>query len=481
MYDRERVEKYIRQKNIKKLQDYVDGMYEQVKERESPYHLRFDYYSGAMKEIFEKCLQSDNEQPSEEMKEWVGQALTLFMKDYDDRDFAAYFMTKGLSSEEKIKRFKAYMTQQMSPLVRFADCSLIYDSHTAVDKGIVIPTHDTFPVLQTLGTAATELHQTQFGKFNNFALATLRVLVRDKDNASYDYYRIIDIPIKDATHALANLSDYAGNRDISSVSGRLRSSQLAKDIEARYQAGVVLAGEKDHKFNEYKPTGQILLDVVQNADYEHEYHHSELALFQYLESDACILMLIQYLRENNLKQNDKVYAAVLDIYSTQQYCQNCGISSLGLQAKNKERFFAKFEKALLDNGLRVPSKTRTKYGVEARGDYSFMQEKDPGIKTAVRCIANDEYFDKRGKKRPHADVSALISNEKEFAEPMQKNIKTETPISVIKIQKPLSVDHDKPASYSDVDKFTLFSSSKIPNEQVAQFQDHLKGKLAGWG
>lgn len=476
-FDIDEVKDYIEKGDFAALDEVIEYLNEQVTERDSLYYLEFNYYSAAMEELFKQCMQARNLA----MDAWLGSVLDHYIKDYDDQDFVALFFKNNPTPAQKIERYQSYLAQQKSPLVRFSDCTLTYDSHTAIHKDIVIPTNDTFSVLQELGSAATELHQMQFNRFNNFALATLRVVVRDKDSASHEYYQLIDIPIKDANHVFANLSDYAGDRDIESVSGRLRSSKIAKAIEARYQGGVALAQIKDHTFKEHKPSGQILVDAVEKADYEHEFHHSELALFQYLESDACILMLINYLKTNYLNKNDKVYAAILDIYSTQQYCQNCEISSLGLQAKHKDRFFAKFEKALLENDFRVPTKTRTKYGVMARGEFSWMKEKEAGIKTAVRCIANDEYFDKRRKKRPPSEMCSSMVKEKEFATPMRKNIKTETPISLIKIHRPVMTGEYKQASYSDVDKFTFFSSSKILDVNKTAFQDGLKAKLAGWG
>jgi hypothetical protein len=453
-FDIEEVRDYIKNGNFAALDEVIECLNEQVTERESPYYLQFNYFSAGMEALFKHCMQAR----TAAMDEWLDKRLDRYIKDYDDLDFVTLFFAGNPTPAQKITRFQAYLAQTTSPLVRFSDCTLNYASHTAFEKSIDISTQATFPVLQQIGNAASRAHQNLFHKFNNFSLAILRLVVRNDNRDSYDYYRLLDIPIKDEHHAVANLSDYAGQRDITSISGRLRSSQLAKDIEARYQSGVALAKEKDADFNEHKGVGQVLTDVVQNSDYEHEYHHSELSLFQYLESDACIMLLISYLQKNNVTKHHKIYAAILDIYSTQQYCQNCEISSLGLQAKQPERFFSKFEKALLNTGYQVPIKTRTKYGVLARGDASWMREKIPGIKTAIRCIANNSYDDKRRKKRSLADV-ADVHAATEFLEPLRKNLKTDTPVSVIKIKQPEPPQLQNPGSA--VNQFTLFTSSKI--------------------
>lgn len=116
-------------------------------------------------------------------------------------------------------------------------------------------------------------------------------------------------------------------------------------------------------------TGKTIQSIHGTSDFYKLFHHSEQALFEYLENSNNVKALVEKLKEEgNLSEGTKVYFAVLDIYSTNGMCPNCLVSTLGEQNPEHSKFLRYLEKHLDDAGFSLPAYRKLKFITRVNAD-----------------------------------------------------------------------------------------------------------------
>jgi len=108
---------------------------------------------------------------------------------------------------------------------------------------------------------------------------------------------------------------------------------------------------------------------------EQDFHHSEQTIYEMLEKPEVIHYYINnFLHAYNVQPGDKVYAIILDIYTTRYMCQGCAARSYSTAHYPGRGLLAKWEWALTQMGYRIP-KVGLRMAVRATGEGPAKNQK----------------------------------------------------------------------------------------------------------
>lgn len=442
----------------------LDACHELIESPESELYKQYGHFGRLLRDVIAYGI-TRYKQGSQKAGDWLVNRLPLFLRDYDDQDFLKCLCGDHPSLDEFCKRFEIFIYQAKSPLVHLNNCDLDYASHTNPSKRISIASLDSFQRLFEMGQSVSQLCQSKLHKFVNFALADLRLLIKAPSEAGV-YYQVVSIPIRDVQRSFASVRSYFGNENNFQYGYKKRNIDSAHRIANRYLRGVEIAKSKDSDFKECVADHVIENESRHNDDYELKYHHGEQALFEYLEADdkAAVAFILQQMQQLGVKSYSKIYAAILDVYSTQASCQACQLATLGIQdKKSPNSFFSALEAALKTQRYRLSRRTRTKLGEEKRPcKWSSLYEKQIGLKTAVRYVTTYRYTDKNQVVRTREEPALDWAESTVPHTPVRKNIKTDMPITILSIFGNLTV---KPELSDRRSQYTLFSSTSLTQEE----------------
>jgi hypothetical protein len=189
----------------------------------------------------------------------------------------------------------------------------------------------------------------------NFVMANLKFIVSDRPEGHPDRSReVIDISIG-VPQEIYCLKD----PNNTSLSVRSRHQSGLDYLKKLGQA----AGEKMEK---------LKIDLSNIREYFSTFHHSEQALFEHLKKPSTIKSFVQSLREKNILPHHKVYAVILDMFSTRELCSPCTVATKGVMNKQSDEFIGALQKEL--------------------GNQSYKTPKN-GIRMVTRVVVEEKYQD----------------------------------------------------------------------------------------
>lgn len=101
---------------------------------------------------------------------------------------------------------------------------------------------------------------------------------------------------------------------------------------------------------------------------EQDFHHSEQTIYEMLEKPEVIHYYINnFLQAYNVQPGDKIYAIILDIYTTRYMCQGCAARSYSTAHYPGRSLLAKWEWKLKKMGYHIP-KVGLRMAVRATGE-----------------------------------------------------------------------------------------------------------------
>jgi len=226
---------------------------------------------------------------------------------------------------------------------------------------------------------------------DNLCAASITFVISDRPitaDSSQHGRRFITLPLVIDDQDKANLQHYYGSMDLTNYDPIAdESTSVLRAIDERIER--LAASQYDEKLTEHFPSS-----VKSSADYRNKmgqprdfhalFHHSEQALFAYLEQKEHIDTLIMQLKHKLNELNCiKLYAVILSVHSERYMCDNCGISALAMQLK-KSLFMRKLIECSIKHGFILPS------GHQLVSLVTVTEEKEPGNKK-MTDENHDEY------------------------------------------------------------------------------------------
>lgn len=295
-------------------------------------------------------------------------------------------------------------------LIHTIDRDLVYKGTGG--KHVLIPCNPIHAQLKLAENSARLAATIAKGKAltGNLAVANLSFVVSSHpyDVAGKTHSRrLITVPLQaaidwgrgDRKHQLsANIQNFWGDEAVrvptEASTGRIinqnrNPNQLLRQKRANSAAtrnGVHRGAYCKPHYNDY-PFDQYYHCAGKNL--EQEFHHSEQAIYEMLQKEEVIRYYItQFLQAYNVQPGDKVYAIVLDIYTTRYMCQGCAARAHSTAHYPGRAMLAKWSWALKKLGYRVP-KVGLRMAVRATGE---RPAKDQAVLTPASYKAQAHHW-----------------------------------------------------------------------------------------
>ena len=277
-------------------------------------------------------------------------------------------------------------------LIHTTDRDLIYKGTDG--KQVMIPCNPIHAQLKLAENSARATVQSALGKINgNLAVANISFVVSSHpyDPAHKTHNRrLITLPLQaavdwgrgDRKHWLsAKIQDFWGEDavrvpTVASTGRVINQNRNPKQLLRQQRANSAAARDGVHRGTHYDdyPFDDHYHSAGKNL--EQEFHHSEQAIYEMLQQKIVIQYYITHLLQAyNVQAGDKVYAIILDIYTTRYMCQGCAARSYNTAHYPGRALLAKWSWELEKSGYRTP-KVGLRMVVRATGE---MPAKDQPV------------------------------------------------------------------------------------------------------
>lgn len=277
------------------------------------------------------------------------------------------------------------LSDKEEPLIHTTDRDLVYKG--CGNKQVLIPCNPIHAQLKLAENSARQAVTIARGKRlqGNLAVANISFVVSSHpyDAAGKTHgRRLITLPLHaavnwnraDQKHWLtANIQTFWGNDavrvpTVASTGKTINQNRNPKQLLRQQRANSAAALDGVHRGTHYDdyPFEQYYHSAGKNL--EQEFHHSEQAIYEMLQKEDVICYYItQFLQAYNVQPGDKIYAIVLDIYTTRYMCQGCAARSHSTAHYPGRAMLARWSWELKKMGYRVP-KVGLRMAVRATGE-----------------------------------------------------------------------------------------------------------------